>query len=220
MLLIISLCPFIDTVRHILYAFANVRPDSGEVHLSDAWADKDIHYPGDSWNDPGNNLYGNFKAIYKLKKENRHLKVLLSIGGWTYSPSFHPVVVSPQLRARFVESSIKLLEDHGLDGLDVDYEYPGNDEQARGYTELLKEMRVGLDAHARKKGADYKFLLTVRFLLLHYLKGVYLIIYQIAAPCGPDNYKKLHIAEMDRYLDFWNLMAYDYCTFIFQFHSE
>ena len=33
---------------------------------------------------------------------------------------------------------------------------------------------------------------------------------QIAAPCGPQNYHKLHVAEMDCYLDFWNLMAYDY----------
>lgn len=151
----------LDIFRHILYAFANLRPDSGEVHLSDVWADKDIHYPGDSWNDSGNNLYGNFKAIYKLKKEHRHLKVLLSIGGWTYSPSFHPVVVSPTHRARFVESSIKLLEDYGVDGLDIDYEYPGNNEQAKGYVELLKELRAGLDAHAAKKGSDYKFLLTV-----------------------------------------------------------
>lgn len=148
-------------LRHILYAFANLRPESGEVFLSDDWADKDIHYPGDSWNDVGNNLYGNFKAIYNLKKANRHLKVLLSIGGWTYSPSFHPIVVSPAHRAKFVESSIKLLEDYGLDGLDVDYEYPSNDEQARGYVELLKELRQGLDEHARKKGANYKFPLTV-----------------------------------------------------------
>lgn len=33
---------------------------------------------------------------------------------------------------------------------------------------------------------------------------------QIAAPCGPQNYEKLRVAEMDCYLDFWNLMAYDY----------
>jgi chitinase len=102
--------------RHILYAFANVKADSGEVVLSDIWADQDIHYPGDSWNDQGKNLYGNFKAIYKLKKQNRHLKVLLSIGGWTYSPSFHPVVVNPSFRAKFVQSSIELLEDYGIDG--------------------------------------------------------------------------------------------------------
>lgn len=146
---------------HILYAFANLKSDTGEVFLSDVWADKDIHYPGDSWNDSGNNLYGNFKAIYNLKKTNRNLKVLLSIGGWTYSPTFHPIVVSPLLRARFVESSIKLLEDYGLDGLDVDYEYPSNDEQARGYVELLRELRVGLDRHAHSKGTNYRFLLTV-----------------------------------------------------------
>lgn len=150
------------SISHILYAFANVRPDTGEVYLSDVWADKDIHYPGDSWNDIGNNLYGNFKAIYNLKKANRHLKVLLSIGGWTYSPSFHPVVVNPILRSKFVQSSVQLLEDYGLDGLDVDYEYPTNDAQALGYVELLKEMRAALNQHASIKGAGCKFLLTVK----------------------------------------------------------
>jgi len=101
-----------------------------------------------------------------LKKKNRHIKVLLSIGGWTYSPAFHPIVVSPAHRAKFVESSIKLLEDYGLDGLDIDYEYPSNDAQAHGYVELLKELRHGLDNHAREKGADYKFLLTVSLSML------------------------------------------------------
>ena len=69
------------TVRHILYAFANIRADSGEVFLSDKWADEEIHYPGDSWDDKG--LFGNFKAIHMLKKQHRHLKLLLSIGEYT-----------------------------------------------------------------------------------------------------------------------------------------
>ncbi|EAU80760.2 chitinase [Coprinopsis cinerea okayama7 len=183
-----------NDLTHILYAFANINPSSGTVSLSDVWADKDIHYPGDSWNTPAgeNHLFGNFKAIYLLKKKHRHLKLLLSIGGWTYSPSIHPVVLDPAKRAEFVKSSVALLDDYGLDGLDVDYEYPQNAEQARGYVDLLRELREALDQRERENGEGCKFLLT------------------IAAPCGPDNYKKLLVAEMDQYLDFWNLMAYDY----------
>jgi GH18 family chitinase len=40
---------------------------------------------------------------------------LYAVGGWTYSPQFHPVVVSASHRARFVESSIRILEDYGLE---------------------------------------------------------------------------------------------------------
>ncbi|CAE6390466.1 unnamed protein product [Rhizoctonia solani] len=182
----------VDTLTHILYAFANTSPD-GSVILSDKWADTDIHYSGDSWNeDQSSNLYGCFKQLYLLKKRNRHLKVLLSIGGWTYSPALHPIIVDPHKRAKFVETAVTLLEDVGLDGLDVDYEYPQNEEQARGYVALLRELRLALDAHAHKKGTNYHFALT------------------IAAPCGPSHYEKLHAREMDKYLTFWNLMSYDY----------
>lgn len=197
-----------------MYAFANLKADTGEVFLSDTWADQEIHYAGDSWNDAGKNLYGNFKQIYKLKKEHRHLKVILSIGGWTYSPTFHPIVVSPQLRSKFVASAIRLVEDNGLDGLDIDYEYPQNEIQASGYVELLRELRLGLDDYARRKGADYKFLLTVRRPRFIRICLGLISPPQIAAPCGPDNYKKLFIREMDQYLDFWNMMAYDFCEHI------
>ncbi|TFK24660.1 hypothetical protein FA15DRAFT_704418 [Coprinopsis marcescibilis] len=184
----------VNDLTHILYAFANVNPSSGTVALSDVWADQDIHYPGDTWNIPGGekHLFGNFKAIYLLKKKHRHLKLLLSIGGWTYSPNFHPVVVDRAKRAEFVRSSVELLDDYGLDGLDVDYEYPRDEQEAHAYVELLKELRHALDQREIENGNGCRFLLT------------------IAAPCGPDHYKKLIVKEMDRYLSFWNLMSYDY----------
>ena len=108
------------------------------------------------------------------------------------------MVIDPAKRAKFVESSVQLLEDYGLDGLDVDYEYPSDDAQARGYVDLLRELRQALDAHAAKKHANYRFLLT------------------IAAPCGPQNYQKLHVKAMDEQLDFWNLMAYDFSGLVFE----
>lgn len=55
-------------LTHLLYAFANISPDTGTVSLSDQWADEQIHYEGDSWNDPDANkksaLHPPFSAHY------------------------------------------------------------------------------------------------------------------------------------------------------------
>ena len=127
-----------------------------------------------------------------MKQKYRHLKMLLSIGGWTYSSNFPGPASTPEGRQTFARSAVQLLNDLAFDGIDIDWEYPQDDAEAWNYVLLLEAVRMELDRFSMEQLGGQHLLLTV------------------AAPCGANNYSKLRIAEMDRYLDFWNQMAYDF----------
>jgi hypothetical protein len=58
--------------------------------------------------------------IFSERSGSRTLKVLLSVGGWTYSQDGHfAFVTNPTLRATFIASAIQLIKDYGFDGMCV-----------------------------------------------------------------------------------------------------
>ncbi|TFK37028.1 glycoside hydrolase family 18 protein [Crucibulum laeve] len=180
-------------LTHILYSFADTDPSSGAIKLTDSYADQEKHFPTDSWSETGNNLYGCIKQLYLLKLQKRNLKVLLSIGGWTYSQAGHfNFVTSASARATFVSNAVQLIEDYGFDGIDIDFEYPATPEQGQGLADLMTGLRTAFDQLASKKGDKTPYLLTA------------------AVAAGANNYANLKVSQMNSALSFWNLMAYDY----------
>ncbi|KAG8673892.1 hypothetical protein FPOAC1_007211 [Fusarium poae] len=137
------------------------------------------------------NAFGCVKQLFSLKKAHRQVKVLLSIGGWTWSTNFATTAASAAGRSIFAKS-VTLVKDWGFDGVDIDWEYPATDEDASNMILLLEAVRAELDAYAAEHAPGYHFQLT------------------IAAPTGSSHYSKLHLADLGTKVDYINLMAYDY----------
>lgn len=165
-------------VTHVNYAFANVR----DGRVVEGFA----------------NDAENLRTLAALRRAHPHLKVLVSIGGWTWSGGFSDAALTPASRRRFVESTVDFVARHDLDGADIDWEYPGlpgygnvhRAEDKPNFTSLMRELRSALDARGRRTKRAY--LLT------------------LAAGASSDF---LAHTEMDRVAavaDLVNLMTYDF----------
>jgi chitinase len=140
----------------------------------------------------------NLAALVALKKDNPQLTVLVSVGGWIWSGGFSDVALTPASRALFIDSVATFITRYNLDGLDVDWEYPGmtgagntfRPEDKRNYTLLLKELRRRFDTMA---------------VTLHH--RLYLTV---AAGASSEFLEHTEMREVARYVDTVNLMAYDY----------
>lgn len=160
--------------------------------MSDVWADTNAPLLGNLSQDPNSNLFGCFQQLYILKKQNRNLKVLLSIGGATYSSNFGAATSTFSRRAMFASTAISLVQDLGLDGIDIDWEYPLNNKELNNLVLLLQETRDAFDKIGNSYEEPYHFLVT------------------LACSANPSIYDTWSLYEMDQYVDFWNIMAFDY----------
>ncbi len=140
----------------------------------------------------------NLAALVALKKENPSLKVLISVGGWSWSGGFSDMALTSDSRRDFIESVAAFLEKYQLDGLDIDWEYPGmagstkhfRAEDKQNYTLLLAELRARFEREEKR---------------LH--RRLYL---SIAVGGEGDFIEHTEMDEVQKYVDTVNLMAYDY----------
>lgn len=137
-----------------------------------------------------------YKEVTDLKKANSELKVMLSVVCFSSNGEFAAVVSTPKNRTRFAEEAIKLIEENSLDGIDIDWEFPawptGDDKQREHFTLLLRDLRHHFDKVAKKD----KFLISVA----------------VAAP-EPIVDHAYDIPQMAKYVDFVNVMAYDFHSY-------
>lgn len=134
-----------ERFTQINYAFAGIK--NGRLVLTDPARD-------------GKTL----KALTALRKKHAGLKIVLSAGGWDESTYFSDAASSAGSREVFAQSCVDLVTAHGLDGVDLDWEYPVSGGTAgvihrprdrENFTLLLKAVRTALDAQGRRDGKDY-----------------------------------------------------------------
>ena len=155
--------PFVMT--HINYAFGGVGGDGVSVYADNT---------------------SRMQQIVRLKSRNPKLKVLLSVGGWGRG-NFSSMAKDDTKRKAFAKACRAFCDKYNLDGIDIDWEFPGNNSsgetspsgEKQNYNLLMRDLREAL-------GND--LLLTM------------------ASSADPGYYD---FKGCIQYLDFVNVMTYD-----------
>lgn len=228
-------------LTHLLYAFQNIDPvnltclsgvtkgtssNPQDPNQGDGAGDAEADYSRpfaaaqsvDGVADTGwETLRGNFNQLKKLKKLYPNLKILVSLGGWTYSKYFSDVAATDASRKKFVASCVDTwlkgnIKPYGgaggpgtaagiFDGIDIDWEWPGSPDGHAGnhwspndknnLTALLAEFRAQMDAYGATTGKRYEL--------------------QAFTPADPAKVQAgWDVSKIFQYLDVANVQGYDF----------
>lgn len=175
----------IDAARltHINYAFADIVDGKVTSYLD--------------------NDEANFEVLNSLKEVNPDLKILISVGGWSRSKFFSDAALTSESRKIFAQSAVGFLKKYHLDGIDLDWEYPGLSGDGNVYravdkqnfTLMLKILREYLDRQSEIDGRT---------------ADPYSLTIATGASQAYLDHTEMHRAQ--QYLDFINIMTYDFHT--------
>jgi chitinase len=168
-------------LTHINFAFARITPD-GTVALANAGLEKSL------------------LRVLALRKKSPRLKVIVSIGGWE-ADGFSDAALTDASRAAFADSAVEFVRKYSLDGVDIDWEYPGQGvagikyraEDRQNFTRLLRTLREKLDAASAVQGrtGSDRYTLTI-------------------ASADREYFDHTEMDKLQVYLDWVNVMSYDF----------
>jgi len=190
----------------IVCSFAAVHADQGGDNLVvigyyTAW-DRE-HYPAEAvdfsilthlnhafaWpnDDAGIDMWDGYLYPELIEAAHRNgRRICVSLGGWGQCESFPGIAADPNLRATFVKNVMDFIVRHGYDGVDVDWEFPANPEEKASLNLLMRDIRKAGDKLGRP------FILTM------------------AISAGTWSHTQNDYTELSRYVDWYNVMTYDY----------
>lgn len=140
------------------------------------------------------------KKVAQFLRKHPHVDGVLSVGGWG-ADGFSDACQTAEGRHKLASSILKVMDEHGFVGVDIDWEYPGvsgtgivsREGDTEGWYGLLEELRAGLDAREEAHGREY--------------------ILSVALGAGDAHLNAIEPARLDSLLDQAVVMAYDLCGF-------
>lgn len=163
----------LDKLTHIIFSFTKVV--DGQMKFEQEY------------------LAGELELLVQASSAYPDLKVMIACGGWGGSEGFSDMALSKSSRAIFIESVIDFIDKDELDGIDLDWEYPGlpgignahSPEDKENFTSLVTELRISLD--------DVKPHMLLSF----------------ASAGWKRYYDFIELSEVMRHVDYMNIMTFD-----------
>ena len=120
----------LDKLTHVIFSFLRLQGDTHTFRNDDQKK--------------------SLQQLVELKKEYPQLKIMVSIGGWGGCGPCSELFSSAEHRINFAKNTVALFKQYGIDGLDLDWEYPAiegypghkwDKADKDNFTELVRALR-------------------------------------------------------------------------------